>query len=134
MTGTVSGDVRTILRPEGLCILLSSLIAYSEFGAGWGVFALFFLVPDLSLLAYLAGPRAGAFVYNTAHSYAFSTLMLASGIFFSAHLAITTGMIWIAHIGFDRALGYGLKYSSGFCFTHLGVIGRGHDNPPSKTK
>jgi hypothetical protein len=26
-------------------------------------------------------------------------------------------MIWLAHIGFDRALGYGLKYSSGFGVT-----------------
>jgi hypothetical protein len=26
-------------------------------------------------------------------------------------------MIWLAHIGFDRALGYGLKYSSGFDVT-----------------
>jgi hypothetical protein len=134
MTGTASGGVRTVLRLEGLCVLLGSLIAYSEFGAGWGVFALFFLAPDLSLLAYLAGPRAGALMYNTAHSYAGATLMLASGIFFSAHLAITAGMIWIAHIGFDRALGYGLKYSSGFRFTHLGVIGRDQDSSQIKTK
>ncbi|MFZ6639848.1 DUF4260 domain-containing protein [Undibacterium sp. TC4M20W] len=134
MTGTVSGGVRTVLRLEGVCVLLSSLIAYSEFGAGWGVFALFFLAPDLSLLAYLAGPRAGALIYNTAHSYAGATLILASGIFFSAPLAITAGLIWISHIGFDRALGYGLKYSIGFRFTHLGVIGRDPDNSQIKTK
>ncbi|MFZ6710938.1 DUF4260 domain-containing protein [Undibacterium sp. TC9W] len=134
MTGTVSGGIRTVLRLEGVCVLLGSLIAYSEYGAGWGVFALFFLAPDLSLLAYLAGPRAGALIYNTAHSYAGATLMLASGIFFSAPLAITTGMIWIAHIGFDRALGYGLKYSSGFRFTHLGVIGRNSDSSQIMTK
>lgn len=35
------------------------------------------------------------------------------------------GIIWTAHIGFDRMMGYGLKYSAGFGFTHLGVIGRG---------
>ena len=34
-------------------------------------------------------------------------------------------MIWCAHIGFDRALGYGLKSAAGFEFTHLGRIGRG---------
>ena len=33
-------------------------------------------------------------------------------------------MIWLAHIGIDRALGYGLKYSTGFGFTHLGRIGK----------
>jgi len=43
----------------------------------------------------------------------------------SAPIAVTAGIIWITHIGFDRALGYGLKYSAGFKFTHLGVIGQG---------
>jgi hypothetical protein len=38
------------------------------------------------------------------------------------------GLIWCAHIGFDRALGYGLKSPEGFRFTHLGKIGR--DQPP----
>ena len=33
-------------------------------------------------------------------------------------------LIWIAHIGLDRALGYGLKYATGFGDTHLGRIGR----------
>ncbi|MDU3890869.1 MAG: DUF4260 family protein [Serratia liquefaciens] len=33
-------------------------------------------------------------------------------------------LIWGAHIGFDRALGYGLKYASGFADTHLGGLGR----------
>jgi len=134
MAGTITGGVRTVLRLEGACILLGSLIAYSKFGAGWGVFALFFLTPDLSLLAYLAGSKPGALIYNTAHSYAGATLMLASGVFFSAPLAITAGMIWIAHIGFDRALGYGLKYSSGFRFTHLGIIGRAPATLPTNEK
>ena len=30
---------------------------------------------------------------------------------------------WL-HVGLDRALGYGLKYPSGFGDTHLGAIGR----------
>jgi hypothetical protein len=33
--------------------------------------------------------------------------------------------IWLAHIGFDRALSYGLKYADAFSHTHLGTIGRG---------
>ena len=39
-------------------------------------------------------------------------------------LILSIAMIWLAHIGFDRALGYGLKYASGFGFTHLGRIGK----------
>ena len=126
MSGTVTGKVRIVLRLEGLCILLISLLAYAKFGAGWGVWAIFFLTPDLSLLGYVAGPRAGSALYNSAHSYVGAALLLASGLCWPSQLATTAGIIWIAHIGFDRALGYGLKYASGFGVTHLGLIGRAH--------
>ena len=39
-------------------------------------------------------------------------------------VALALGLIWIAHIGMDRMLGYGLKYASGFGDTHLGRIGQ----------
>ncbi|MEM6559127.1 MAG: DUF4260 family protein [Myxococcota bacterium] len=32
--------------------------------------------------------------------------------------------IWIAHIAFDRALGFGLKSPAGFKHTHLGQFGK----------
>ncbi|GAB3358719.1 DUF4260 domain-containing protein [Lysobacter tyrosinilyticus] len=124
MAGAASGGVRGLLRVEGLCVLAVSLVAYSKFGIGWGTFALFFLAPDLSFLGYLGGPTVGAASYNIAHSYTGALATLAAGIFLSVPLAITGGLIWAAHIGFDRALGYGLKYSAGFGFTHLGLIGR----------
>lgn len=121
---TASDNLKIILRIEGLCILLACLLAYEKFGAGWGIFALFFLVPDLSMLGYLAGSKAGALLYNIAHSYIGAALILGIGILLSSHLAITAGIIWIAHIALDRTLGYGLKYSTDFRSTHLGVIGR----------
>jgi hypothetical protein len=34
-------------------------------------------------------------------------------------------LIWIGHIGFDRVLGYGLKYPTAFRDTHLGQLGLG---------
>ncbi len=124
MATAVSGGVRVLLRLEGLCILVVSLLAYAKFGSGWGTFALFFLAPDLSFIGYLAGPRVGAISYNSAHSFIGATAVLAAGVLLSVPVAITAGIIWVAHIGFDRALGYGLKYSVGFGFTHLGIIGR----------
>lgn len=124
MTSSVSGGVRVLLRLEGLCILTASVLAYAKFGSGWGIFALFFLVPDLSFAGYLAGPKVGAISYNIAHSLIGALAVLAAGAFISVPIAITAGIIWVAHIGFDRALGYGLKYSAGFKFTHLGIIGR----------
>ncbi len=124
MNGATIGGVKLILRIEGLCVLLSAALAYSRFGAGWKDFAWFFLAPDLGFLGYLAGPRIGAFTYNTTHAYVGAIITLVLGVTFGSHPALTAGMIWCAHIGFDRALGYGLKYSKGFGFTHLGLIGR----------
>lgn len=126
MTNAVSGGVRVLLRLEGLCILVASMWAYTKFGNGWGTFALFFLAPDLSFVGYLAGSRVGAIMYNLAHSLVGALAVLTVGFLLSAPIAVTAGIIWMAHIGFDRALGYGLKYSAGFKFTHLGVIGREH--------
>ena len=124
MADSVSGGVRVLLRIEALCVLAFSVLAYAKFGSGWVVFALFFFAPDLSFLAYRAGPKVGAVTYNIAHSLIGAIVLLATGILLSAPMAITAGIIWAAHIGFDRALGYGLKYSAGFEFTHLGRIGR----------
>ncbi len=121
--GNVDGGVRTLLRAEGLAVLALAVMAYAQFGAGWGFFALLFLLPDLSFLGYLAGPRIGAAAYNAAHSYAGALGLLALGVFAAMPLAVAAGLIWCAHIGFDRALGYGLKYSAGFSNTHLGRIG-----------
>ena len=124
MTGETVGGVRMVLRVEGLWVLIAALLAYSRFGAGWGTFTLFFLTPDLSFLGYLAGPRVGAVAYNVAHSYIGAISCLAIGVLYSVPMVLCTGLIWTAHIGFDRALGYGLKYSSGFAQTHLGRVGR----------
>jgi hypothetical protein len=128
MAGAAVGSVRAVLRLEGLCVLAASAFAYSKFGAGWGVFFACFLLPDLSFLGYLAGPRVGAFAYNAAHSYIGAVACLAGALAWPSQVPLGAGLIWLAHIGFDRALGYGLKYSSGFGYTHLGPIGRlAHD-------
>ena len=120
----VVGGVRTLLRLEGVVVLAAALAAYAQFGAGWGVFALWLLVPDLSMLGYLAGPRVGAALYNAAHSYAGAVALLVLGVLAAMPWAVAGGLIWCAHIGLDRALGYGLKYAAGFGATHLGRIGR----------
>ena len=120
----VSGGVRTLLRLEGLVVLGAAAAAYAQFGAGWGMFALLLLAPDLAVLGYLAGPRVGAALYNAAHSYAGAVALLVLGVLAAMPWAVAGGLIWCAHIGLDRALGYGLKYGSDFGATHLGRIGR----------
>ena len=112
------------LRLEGLAVFGAALEAYRYFHLPGMWFALLFLAPDLSLLGYLAGPRAGAWAYNLVHNYALALGALALGLLVGQNAGIASGLILCAHIGFDRALGYGLKLPEGFRHTHLGLIGR----------
>lgn len=116
--------VRALLRLEGFAAFAAALALYWHAGFSWPVFAVLFLAPDLSMLSYLAGPRAGALGYNFAHTYAAALALTLVGFLGGAPAAAAVGLIWIGHIGFDRALGYGLKYSTGFGDSHLGQLGR----------
>ena len=111
---------RLLLRLEGLALLAVSTPAYFALGGTAGWFAALLLAPDLSMLGYLAGPRVGAAAYNAAHTQlgplALGALALGAG----PPSLLLGGLIWAAHIGLDRALGYGLKHASGFHHTHLG--------------
>lgn len=126
-TGAATGGVKILLRLEGLTLFTGMVMLYASWGGSWLVFALLFFVPDLSFLAYLADAKFGALVYNAAHSYMAPVALLTLGFGFASPLTLSIAMIWLAHIGIDRALGYGLKYSAGFGFTHLGRIGRQKD-------
>ena len=110
---------RLLLHVEGAAFLIVSVGAYYVSHGSWLQFALLFLAPDLAMLGYLGGVRAGAIAYNAAHTYT-GPLALAVCAAASNRLAIfTLALIWIAHIGFDRMLGYGLKYPTRFKGTHL---------------
>jgi hypothetical protein len=107
-----------------LAVLALSVLLYREAHAGWLLFAIFFLSPDISMLGYLGGPRPGALLYNAAHTY-FAPLAIAAIAYLAPASALWPAVfIWTAHIGFDRLLGYGLKYSTAFGHTHLGTVGR----------
>jgi hypothetical protein len=123
-TGAMSGGLRTLLRLEGLTLFAGMTLLYAVWGGSWWIYAMLFLVPDLSFAAYLAGPRAGAIVYNAVHSYMAPMALMVIGLGMASPPVLSIAMIWLAHIGIDRALGYGLKYAAGFSYTHLGRIGR----------
>ena len=122
--GFVAGGPRWILRLEGAAALAAAVGAYAHLGAGWGLFALLFLVPDISMLAYLAGPRVGAIGYNLGHSYLGPAAIGAAGLAFGQPKFLALALIWFAHVGFDRLLGYGLKYGTAFGHAHLGKVGK----------
>ena len=123
-SGAADGGVRNLLRIEGLMLLGCAAALYWRVGGDWKQFAILFLVPDLSFAGYLAGVRLGAAAYNMMHSTVAPLALGIAGVALNQHLALTVALIWMAHIGFDRALGYGLKHTKGFGYTHLGRIGR----------
>jgi hypothetical protein len=116
--------VKAILRLEGAGAFAAAVALYAHAGFSWPPFALLILAPDLAMLPYLIGPRAGAAAYNFAHTYALALPLALAGFFLASPIASALGLIWVAHIGMDRMLGYGLKYATGFADTHLGRIGR----------
>lgn len=110
---------RSLLRLEGAVILAAAVFGYAVLGASWWLFFTLLLVPDVFMVGYLAGPRPGALVYNVGHTYALPISIGAIGVGVESVLVGAVALIWIAHIGMDRALGYGLKRPSGFHDTHL---------------
>jgi hypothetical protein len=123
-SGAVDGGARNLLCVEGFMLMSCAMGLYFRVGGDWKQFALLFLAPDLSFAGYLGGPRVGAAAYNAMHSTVAPLVLGAVGVLLTSHLVLTIALIWMAHIGFDRTLGYGLKHSKGFGFTHLGRIGR----------
>jgi hypothetical protein len=108
-----------LLRTEGISLLALSVLLYWMNGGSWLLFGVLLLAPDLSMLGYLAGPKVGAAIYNAFHTYAMPAVVGALGIIFASPFAIAVALIWFAHIGVDRTVGYGLKYPSSFKDTHL---------------
>ena len=112
------------LRIEGLFALAAAATAYWYLGGNWWLFAILLLAPDLAFFGYAAGEKWGARVYNWAHTYTHPAILAAIGWFAGVPLLIELGLIWAAHIGMDRALGYGLKYPGLEGHTHLGLMGK----------
>jgi hypothetical protein len=121
--GGVQGGPKLLLRLEGAAVFLAGLLAWSHEGGSWLHFALLFLVPDLSMLGYLHSPRIGALLYNTGHSYLLPFMLAGLGLLLSHHALLPAAILWGTHIGFDRLMGYGLKYPTRFFDTHLGYAG-----------
>lgn len=120
----VSGWPRLLLRAEGAALFILACVLFDRVAETWWLFAIVFLVPDLSFLGYLGGPRTGAIVYNAAHTLLGPIALALLGFLLPALILVQIALIWTAHIGVDRALGMGLKYQAGFGFTHLGRLER----------
>jgi hypothetical protein len=110
---------RTLLHVEGLVVAVGSLVVYFDVGYGWLLLVVLILAPDLSMLGYLGGARVGALTYDLVHTYAGPVSLGVVGVLGEYETAVQIALVWLAHIGVDRMLGYGLKYPTGFKDTHL---------------
>lgn len=110
---------RVLVRVEGLAVLLLSIYFYSTLDFSWLLFFVLLFIPDLSMLGYLRNNKVGAIIYNIFHSYSLPITMVFIGMLFVNTITLTIGIIWIAHIGLDRMIGYGLKYQTDFKDTHI---------------
>ena len=108
-----------LLRLEGLAVAAGALVLYFDQGYGWLALLLLILAPDLSALGYVAGNRVGALTYDLAHTYVGPLALAVAGFLAESRTATQLALIWLAHIGADRLLGYGLKYPTGFRDTHI---------------
>ena len=116
--------VNVILRAEEVAIGLAGIAVYLALGGSGLLLVPLLLAFDLSMAGYLAGPRLGSITYNAAHNLVIALLALGIGWWASLAWLQLLGALWLAHVAFDRALGYGLKLPTDFRDTHLGRIGR----------
>ena len=110
---------RVLLRVEGVAVVIAAIALYFHADYPWWLLVVLALAPDLSMVGYVVGPTIGAATYDTAHTYSLPVALAAIGVIADAETAVQAGLIWLAHIGVDRAIGYGLKYPTGFKDTHL---------------
>lgn len=135
--GVVTGQPRRWLRVEGFTLLAVAVLLFATTHQPWWLVPLTILLPDLSMLGYLRDSRLGAALYNLGHAYPLPGTVAVAAMATHHPLAEALGLLWLAHIGMDRAAGYGLKYGTDFTHTHLGHIGHtsGNEstpNPPTK--
>jgi hypothetical protein len=125
LDGVVVGAPRMFLRVEGAVLMAASVVGFAATDRSWWLVPAVLLLPDIFMTGYARSRRFGALTYNLAHSYPAPAVLGAVGLWNGSPLVQALALVWFAHIGMDRALGYGLKHEDGFMHTHLGIIGTG---------
>jgi hypothetical protein len=111
-------------RLEGLAVLAGAISIYFWQGFKWYWLVIFLLVFDGFMIGYFINKKAGAYIYNIGHSFVLPIGLVVVSAIQDWRFGLGVGLIWLAHIGVDRASGYGLKEITGFQDTHLGTIGK----------
>ena len=116
--------MKSLLKIEELAEVLLAVAVFAHLPYAWWMLPATFLLPDLSMLGYLAGPRVGAASYNLLHHKATAVAVGVAGWLLGQPVLLLAGTVLLFHSALDRLLGYGLKYATGFQDTHLGRVGK----------
>jgi hypothetical protein len=108
-----------LLHLEGAAVFAAAVFVYFTLGLTWWVLLLFLLAPDLAALGYLFGPKVGSVAYNLAHTTVWPIVIGVAGWWLGWTWTAPVALIWLAHIGLDRMIGYGLKYPDSFKQSHM---------------
>lgn len=119
--------MKAVVKLEELTMFLGSAFILYRMDVQWWYYLLLLLGPDISMLGYLAGNKAGAVSYNLFHHKGIACLVFFIGLLTDNLVLGSVGVILFGHSSMDRFFGYGLKYFEGFQSTHLGRIGK--NNP-----
>jgi hypothetical protein len=119
-----SNPMKNLLKLEELAEALLAVVVFAQLPYAWWWLPALFLLPDIGMLGYLIGPRAGAFSYNLLHHKALAVAVGLAGWWLNLPLLLLAGSVLLFHAACDRLLGYGLKYPTSFQHTHLGYVGK----------
>jgi hypothetical protein len=118
----VQGKPKLWLRADGLFLFAATIAIFSQLKQHWWLYIALLFVPDIFMVGYLRNSKVGAFFYNLGHSYPAPLTTFLVAWLNNSYLGMAIAIIWVGHIGWDRALGYGLKYDTRFKDTHLGSL------------
>jgi hypothetical protein len=111
-----------LLHVEGLTVLVAVIILYAHLGGSALLFVVLLFVPDVSMIGYMKNPQLGSAIYNMVHTYVAPAILMLVSLMAGSALGIQIALIWFAHIGMDRTMGFGLKYAAEFKATHFGRV------------
>jgi len=116
--------MKTVIKLEELGLFIFGIYLFSLLNYQWWWFPALILAPDLSMFGYVINPKIGAFLYNLFHHRGVAVLVYILGCYLGIEIVQLIGIILFSHAAMDRIFGYGLKYETGFKYTHLGEIGK----------
>src|SRR3954452_8496542 len=89
--------MKRVIQLEELAMFLLSIYLFSQLSFAWRWFPVLILTPDVSMIGYAFGNKAGALTYNIFHHKALAIVLYLSGSYFKNEVLQLTGIILFGH-------------------------------------